>query len=115
MPYYKCQKCGGRATYKGTELVSGSKVGGAIIGPENDLGFSPVVGVGGGTSVSEETVVKCKKCDCLLGEKDLWLTETEVRSRELDSKTGKKVLLILWAVLVLGSMLFMLFLRLLNN
>ena len=60
MSYYQCPKCGGRDTYQGTEFVSGSKGGGAIIGPENDLGFSPVVGVGGRTTTSEQTVVKCK-------------------------------------------------------
>ena len=62
MPYYQCPKCGGKDTYQGTELVSKSSGGGAIIGPENDLGFSPVVGVGGRTTTNEQTVVKCKTC-----------------------------------------------------
>jgi hypothetical protein len=83
MSYYQCPKCGGRDTYQGTELVSGSKGGGAIIGPENDMGFSPVVGVGGRTTTSEQTVVKCKTCDINLGEKDRHLTpdETEDHAR----------------------------------
>ena len=77
MPYYQCPKCSGRDTYEGTELVSGSSGGGAIIGPENDLGFSPVVGVGGRTTTNEQTVVKCKTCDINLGQKDIKYTQEE--------------------------------------
>ena len=77
MPYYQCPKCNGRDTYEGTELVSGSSGGGAIIGPENDLGFSPVVGVGGRTTTNEQTVVKCKVCDIILGYKDIKYTQKE--------------------------------------
>ena len=86
MPYYKCPKCGGRATYRGTELVSGSKVGGAIIGPENDLGFSPVVGVGGRTTTSEQTVVKCKTCDINLGQKDIRYSKEELLAAGFDEE-----------------------------
>ena len=83
MSYYQCPKCGGRDTYHGTELVSDSKGGGAIIGPENDLGFSPVVGVGGRTTTSEQTVVKCKACNILLGKKDFHYSQEEIdRSQE---------------------------------
>jgi len=78
MPYYQCPKCSGRDTYEGTELVSGSSGGGAIIGPENDLGFSPVVGVGGRTTTNEQTVVKCKVCDINLGQKDIRYSQEEI-------------------------------------
>jgi len=78
MPYYQCPKCSGRDTYEGTELVSGSTGGGAIIGPENDLGFSPVVGVGGRTTTNEQTVVKCKVCDINLGQKDIRYSQEEI-------------------------------------
>jgi|TARA_B100001971_G_scaffold197997_1_gene207234 hypothetical protein len=101
MPYYQCPKCGGRDTYQGTELVSGSKGGGAIIGPENDLGFSPVVGVGGRTTTSEQTVVKCKTCDIILGEKDKQYSEVEM-TELLENKAlvnGAKKMLILSAVI----------------
>jgi|TARA_B100001971_G_scaffold197997_1_gene207233 hypothetical protein len=83
MPYYQCPKCSGRDTYEGTELVSGSKGGGAIIGPENALGMSPVIKTGGKKTIDQVTVVKCKKCDILLGDKDLHLTPEElVRIKE---------------------------------
>ena len=92
MGYYVCPKCGGKDTYRGTELVSGSKGGGAIIGPENELGFSPVVGVGGRTTTSEQTVVKCKTCNIILGEKDRHLTpdETEQRAKDFEADRWKK-------------------------
>ena len=83
MPYYQCPKCSGRDTYEGTELVSSSTAGGAIIGPENDLGFSPVVGVGGKSTVNEQTVVKCKTCDIILGQKDRFLTNQEIEKKYL--------------------------------
>ena len=78
MPYYQCPKCSGRDTYEGTELVSGSTGGGAIIGPENDLGFSPVVGTGGSKTIDQVTVVKCKKCDIILGDKDIQYSADEI-------------------------------------
>jgi hypothetical protein len=86
MSYYQCPKCGGGDTYQGTELVSGSKGGGAIIGPENDLGFSPVVGVGGKTTVDEQTVVKCKTCDINLGQKDIRYSKEELEKIESAEK-----------------------------
>ena len=91
MPYYQCPKCGGRDTYQGTELVSGSSGGGAIIGPENDLGFSPVVGVGGRTTTNEQTVVKCKTCDIILGQKDFHYSQEEIdRSKVQEEERIKK-------------------------
>ena len=77
MPYYQCPKCSGRDTYEGTELVSGSKRGSTFVGPENDLGFSPVVSTGGSKTVDQVTVVKCKKCDIILGDKDIKYTQKE--------------------------------------
>jgi hypothetical protein len=82
MPYYQCPKCSGRDTYEGTELVSGSSGGGAIIGPENDLGFSPVVGTGGSKTIDQVTVVKCKKCDIILGDKDVQYTQEEFTKKK---------------------------------
>ena len=84
MPYYQCPKCGGRDTYEGTELVSGSVGGGAIIGPENDLGYSPVVGVRGKSATSEQTVTKCKSCDIILGRKDYFYSPDEWNEYEKD-------------------------------
>ena len=86
MPYYQCPKCSGRDTYEGTELVSGSTGGGAIIGPENDLGFSPVVGVGGRTTTNEQTVVKCKVCDINLGQKDIRYAKQELEQIQAAEK-----------------------------
>ena len=90
MPYYQCPKCGGRDTYHGTELVSGGRGGGAIIGPENDMGFSPVVGVSGGSRAQEQTVVKCKTCDIILGEKDRHLTPDETEQRAKEYKAARR-------------------------
>jgi hypothetical protein len=93
MPFYQCPKCGGRNTYQGTELVSGSKGGGAIIGPENDLGFSPVMNTGGKKTIDQVTVVKCKSCDIILGDKDLHLTAEEVANekKEFREHIARKV------------------------
>ena len=78
MSYYQCPKCSGRDTYEGTELVSGSKRGSTFVGPENDLGFSPVVSTGGSKTVNQVTVVKCKKCDIILGDKDIYYSQEEI-------------------------------------
>ena len=100
MAYYQCPKCGGRDTYQGTEFVSGSKGGGAIIGPENDLGFSPVVGVGGKTTVDEQTVVKCKTCDINLGQKDIRYSKEELAKIEAAEKKRRRKILILIVVVI---------------
>ena len=78
MPYYQCPKCSGRDTYEGTELVSGSTGGGAIIGPENALGVSPVIKTGGRKTIDQVTVVKCKPCDIILGDKDVHYSQEEI-------------------------------------
>ena len=112
MPYYQCPKCGGRDTYQGTELVSGSKGGGAIIGPENDLGFSPVVGVGGRTTTSEQTVVKCKTCDINLGQKDIRYSKEELAKIEAAEKKRRRkryiipIIIIVFLLFLLGNFLF---------
>jgi hypothetical protein len=90
MPYYQCPKCSGRDTYEGTELVSGSSGGGAIIGPENALGMSPVVGVGGRTTTNEQTVVKCKVCDINLGQKDIHLTAEDLAKNKQEEVAKDK-------------------------
>ena len=91
MPYYQCPKCSGRDTYEGTELVSGSKRGGTFVGSENDLGFSPVVGTGGESTTNEQTVVKCKTCDIILGQKDFHLTAEDIRKQQLTKKKKRRV------------------------
>jgi len=107
MSYYQCPKCGGRDTYQGTEFVSGSKGGGAIIGPENDLGFSPVVGVGGKTTVDEQTVVKCKTCDINLGQKDIRYSKEELAKIETaEKKRRRKRYIIL--IIIIAFLLFFL-------
>ena len=90
MPYYQCPKCSGRDTYEGTELVSGSTGGDAVIGPENDLGFSPVMKTGGQKTIDQVTVVKCKKCDILLGDKDIYLTAEEVEKAAKEKAAKEK-------------------------
>ena len=108
MPYYQCPKCSGRDTYEGTELVSGSKGGGAIIGPENDLSFSPVVGVGGRTTTNEQTVVKCKVCDINLGQKDIRYSQEEIDRAKAEEeekiknsgKTFDRLLIVLFLLLL---------------
>ena len=90
MPYYQCPKCSGRDTYEGTELVSGSSGGSAITGPVNDLGFSPVMKTGGKKTIDQVTVVKCKKCDIILGDKDLHLTSEDVAKQKREIKAVKE-------------------------
>ena len=101
MSYYQCPKCGGGDIYHGTELVSSSTGGGAIIGPENDLGFSPVVGVGGKTTVDEQTVVKCKTCDINLGQKDIRYSKEELEQIEKEETERKEGILPLPLFLIL--------------
>ena len=83
MPYYVCPKCGSKDSYSGTEIVSEHKhkSGHMIAGSENELGMTPVMRVGGSsrTEHKELTVRKCRQCDCLLGSKDLRLTEGELK------------------------------------
>ena len=102
MPYYQCPKCSGRDTYEGTELVSGSKGGGAIIGPENALGMSPVVGVGGRTTTNEQTVVKCKTCDINLGQKDIRYSQEEIEQQLIQAHekrdSSKQVIIAIIAI-----------------
>ena len=86
MPYYQCPKCSGRDTYEGTELVSGSTGGGAIIGPENALGMSPVIKTGGKKTIDQVTVVKCKKCDIILGDKDVHYSQEEIHRAETEEE-----------------------------
>ena len=111
MPYYQCPKCSGRDTYEGTELVSGSTGGGAIIGPENDLGFSPVVGAGGSKKIDQVTVVKCKKCDIILGDKDLQYSENErkdlkIKKAEKDEAMGYFLALIVSAIVIIALFVY---------
>ena len=85
--------------------MSGSKGGGAIIGPENALGMSPVVGVGGRTTTNEQTVVKCKVCDINLGQKDIRYSQEEIDRAEAQEevrtkKREKNVGLLLFAGLI---------------
>ena len=115
MPYYQCPKCGGRDTYEGTELVSGSKGGSTFVGPENDLGFSPVMKTGGKKTIDQVTVVKCKKCDIILGDKDLKYTQEEIdRSKVQEEERIKKReedlnrLLIAVAVIITGVLVILL-------
>ena len=119
MPYYQCPKCSGRDTYEGTELVSGSSGGGAIIGPENDLGFSPVVGVGGRTTTNEQTVVKCKVCDINLGQKDIRYSQEETerskneKKKALKQQNQKDLVALKWFVALV--VIFVLIAFLINN
>ena len=81
MPYYICPKCGSKDSYSGTEIVSEHKhkSGHMIAGQENSLGMTPVMRVGGSSHTEHKqlTVEKCKRCDILLGEKDLHYTKEE--------------------------------------
>ena len=83
MPYYLCPKCGSKDSYEATEIVSEHRKGRSttITGPENDLGFQPsfTSHQDGETTHRELTVSKCRQCDCLLGSKDLRLTEGELK------------------------------------
>ena len=90
MPYYQCPKCSGRDTYEGTELVSGSSGGGAIIGPENALGMSPVIKTGGKKTIDQVTVVKCKDCNIILGDKDVHYSQEEIDRAETEERIKKR-------------------------
>jgi len=121
MPYYQCPKCGSKDSYSGTEIVSEHKhkTGHMIAGPENALGMTPVMNVGGSsrTEHKEMSVQKCRKCDCLLGEKDsyyteeekLYIIESERRDKEREERVNRKAkplrskllnLVVLWLVIM---------------
>jgi len=107
MPYYQCPKCGSKDSYSGTEIVSEHKhkSGHMIAGPENSLSMTPVMRVGGSnhTEHKQLTVQKCRRCDTLLGDKDLHYTKQErleIRLEEVrrekeedDTRLGYKFLL----------------------
>ena len=115
MPYYQCPKCSGRDTYEGTELVSGSTGGGAIIGPENDLGFSPVVGVGGRTTTNEQTVVKCKVCDINLGQKDIRYSQEEIDRAKSKKEPKEKDYLVFFTVMIFAFIGLVVFLHVVDS
>ena len=81
MPYYLCPKCGSEDSYSGIEIVSEHKhkSGHMIAGPENHLGMTPVMRVGGSSRTEHKqlTVQKCRSCNILLGDKDLHYTKDE--------------------------------------
>ena len=112
MPYYQCPKCSGRDTYEGTELVSGSTGGGAIIGPENDLGFSPVMKTGGKKTIDQVTVVKCKKCDIILGDKDIHYSQEEIDRDKVEeegiTKRREKYMIMVLIAVIAVAVTFML-------
>ncbi|MDB4703357.1 hypothetical protein OAF52_02030 [bacterium] len=98
MPYWECPRCGSNEAYEGTELqqkVTGSGGGDSIAFMGNDMGDSgirPVFGKSNPINVSSETinvsVIKCKKCDTLLTEKNYHLTKEEQyrKKQEQDKK-----------------------------
>ena len=96
MPYYVCPKCGSKDSYSGTEIVSEHKhkSGHMIAGPENHLGMTPVMRVGGSsrTEHKELTVRKCRSCDTLLGDKDLHYTKDERLQMRLEEVRNQKKL-----------------------
>ena len=73
---YVCPRCDSKETYIGTELVGTTKGGAGMVGPETDLGVSPVM-VSKTTSVEQHSIRKCKKCDSILGDKDFLYTDAE--------------------------------------
>ena len=94
MPYYLCPKCGSKDSYSATEIVSEHKHKSShmVAGPENALGMTPVMRVGGSsrTEHKELTVLKCRMCDCLLGEKDAVYTKKEKLQMQLQiAQEGK--------------------------
>ena len=112
MPYYQCPKCSGRDTYEGTELVSGSTGGGAIIGPENALGMLPMIKTGGRKTIDQVTIVKCKACDIILGDKDVRYTESEQKeiaanNKELLPRWVKIIICIIGGILLPVVLVFL--------
>ena len=95
MPYYACPKCGSKDSYSGTEIVSEHKhkSGHMIAGPENHLGMTPVMRVGGSSRTEHKqlTVQKCRSCDTLLGDKDLHYTKDERLQMKLEEVRLEKV------------------------
>ena len=118
MPYYLCPKCGSKDSYSGTEIVSEHKhkSGHMIAGPENGLGLTPVMRVGGSrrTEHNQLTVQKCRDCDILLGDKDLRNTDDELKQLEVIQEKKKKAdrastfnsLLLIIFLLALGIIAF---------
>ena len=96
MPNYLCPKCGSKDSYSATEIVSEHKHKSShmVAGPENALGMTPVMRVGGSsrTEHKELSVQKCRKCDCLLGEKDAVYTKKEKLQMQLQiAQEGKAI------------------------
>jgi len=95
MPFYECPKCGSNDTYQGTEISFNNKSGGGFVGLENESGITPYINVSGKQVQKEITVHKCRKCDCLLGQKDLRYTPSEkavLRDRTLRIRKKKKII-----------------------
>ena len=62
---------------------------------ENESGITPYINVSGKQVQKEITVHKCRKCDCLLGQKDLRYTPSEkavLRDRALRIRKKKKII-----------------------
>ena len=87
-----------------------------IAGPENDLGMTPVMRVGGSSRTEHKqlTVQKCRDCDILLGDKDLRYTDDELKQLEVIQEKKKKAdrastfnsLLLIIFLLALGIIAF---------
>ena len=100
MPYWECPRCRSTDSYEGTELqqkVTGSGGGtgvGFVGNPLGNSGITPMVGgsksIEIGTKTVEATVRKCKKCNTLLGEKDLRLTADEIKQIREEKELRKK-------------------------
>ena len=83
--------------------MSGSKGGSTFVGPENDLGFSPVMKTGGKKTIDQVTVVKCKKCDILLGDKDIHYSQEEIDRAKAEEEVRTKKKENLYAYLIVGG------------
>ena len=89
MGYWICPRCGSNDAFCGTEVVSGQQGGQAVV-VETEFGF-----VGGRkdarTIHKAVSVMKCKGCGELLSDKDYFLTDEEIKQRELlESKAQTK-------------------------
>ena len=70
MPTWKCPKCGSADYYDGTTQV-----------PKHDHISNQLISV-------EKTVSRCRKCDTMLGEKDLIYSDEEKAAQETADTIG---------------------------
>ena len=82
MGYYKCPRCGSTDAFEGTELVGGQSSG-RTVGISNDQGGYIQRHEGGELQHKQVSVIKCRDCGEILGDKDYFLTAEEQQEEQV--------------------------------